>query len=93
MVQATKLIVFLTVLFFFVVYYLFIVFGCAGSPLLCVSFSLVAESGGYSLVTVCWLLTEVASRCRAWALGTWASVFTALGSVVVDEGSRAHRLQ
>ena len=59
MVQATKLIVFLTVLFFFVIYYLFILFGYAGSSLLCVSFFLVAESGGYSLVVVCWLLIAV----------------------------------
>ena len=39
--------------------YLFI-FGCAGS-LLCVGFSLVAASGGYSLVAGCRLLTAVAS--------------------------------
>ena len=45
MVQATKLIVFLTVLFFFVIYYLFILFGYAGSSLLCMSFSLVAVRG------------------------------------------------
>ena len=79
MVQATKLIVFLTVLLLFVIYYLFILFGYAGSSLLCASFSLVAASGGCSLVSVCCLLIEVASRCRARPLGMWASVVTAHG--------------
>ena len=40
--------------------YLFI-FGCAGFSLAACSFSLVAESRGYSIVAVCGLLTEVAS--------------------------------
>ena len=31
---------------FFIIYYF--IFGCVGSSLLCVGFSLVAESGGYS---------------------------------------------
>ena len=38
---------------------------------------------GFSLVVVCRLLIVVASRCRAWALGTWASVAAACGSVIV----------
>ena len=40
--------------------YLFI-FGCAGFSLAACSFSLVAESRGYSIVVVCGLLIEVAS--------------------------------
>ena len=41
--------------------------------------SLVAASGAYSLVGVCGLLTAVASHCRAWTLGTRASVVVAQG--------------
>ena len=40
--------------------YLFI-FGCAGSSLLLSGFSLIAVSGGYSLVAACWPLIVVAS--------------------------------
>ena len=43
-------------------------------------FSLVAVSRGYSLAVMHGLLIEVASRCRAQALGAWAS------------GVAAHRL-
>ena len=37
------------------------VYDCARSSLLCVDFSLVVESGGFSLVVVCELLIVVAS--------------------------------
>ena len=47
---------------------------CSGSSLLCVGFSLVAESGGSSLVAV-------ASRCGAWALGYTGSAVVVHGHV------------
>ena len=50
----------------------------------CVGFSLVAASGG-SLVTVCGLLTGVASR-GAWALGLQS--LWCMGSVVAVTGFR-----
>ena len=53
--------------------YLFI-FGCIGSLLLCVGFSLVAVSRGYSSL---WCVGF--SCCRALALGMWASVVVAWG--------------
>ena len=66
-------------MFFFLNFYLFIylfIFSCVASSLLCVGFSLVAASGGYS-VAVRGLLIAVASRCGARALGTWALVVAA----------------
>ena len=41
--------------------------------------SLVAESGGLLFIAVRGLLTAVASRCGARALGAWASVVVARG--------------
>ena len=57
------------VFFFFFFYYFNYFFGVLG--LNC--YTLVAAIGGYSLVIV------VASRCRAWALGTQASVVAGCG--------------
>ena len=53
------------------------IFGCAGSVLLCVGFSLVAVSTGYSLVGVCRLLIAVASPIvvhRLWGNGASGAV-------------------
>ena len=49
--------------------YLFIYYGCAGSLLLCMDFSLVAASRGSPLAVVHGLHIVVASRCRAQVLG------------------------
>ena len=71
--------------------YLFI-FGCVGSSLLHArAFSSCGECG-LLFVGVRGLLIAVASHCRAWALGTWASVVAARG--LTSCGSRAveHRL-
>ena len=57
-----------------------VIFGCAGSLLLCVGSCLVAVSTGYSLVGMCGLLTAVASLVvvhRLW--GTGASGVVAPG--------------
>ena len=43
------------------VFFAFIIFGCAGSLFLCVGFSPVAASGGHSLVVLCGLHVAVAS--------------------------------
>ena len=53
---------------------------------------LVSALGGYSFIEVCRLLTAVASRCGAQALGVRASVVVARG--LSSCGSRApeHRL-
>ena len=68
-----------TFLFFFITYiyvniYLFIyfsfVFGCAGYLLLCLGFSLVAVSEGYSPVAVFRLLVSVVPL--VWSPGSWA---------------------
>ena len=45
------------------------IWGCAGSWLLNMGFSLVAVSGGCCPVAKHRLLLVAASRCRAWALG------------------------
>ena len=64
--------------FCFVIFFLFI--GCAGFLFLPTGLSLVAESGGYSLVAVCGLLIVVASPAAECGLvGTWASVVAAPG--------------
>ena len=42
--------------------FIYLMFGCPGSLLLHVSFSLVAASGGYPLIVVCRLLTAVVSQ-------------------------------
>ena len=65
--------------------YIFIIFGCAGSSLLC-GFSLVVRSMGYSSMQF-----AVASRCRVRLQSTRASVAGArrlwsTGSVVVAHG-------
>ena len=64
--------------FFFLIYF---IFGYVGSLLPRVGFSLVAASGGYSS-----LWCAGFSCCGAWALGAWASVVVARGSVVVAHG-------
>ena len=55
--------------------------------------SLVVGSGGYSLAVARRLLVAVASRCRAWALGVWASAVMGHGlscsvvcGVLLDQG-------
>ena len=50
------------------------------------AFSSCSERG-LLFVAVCGLLIAVASRCRAWALGAWASVVVAHG--LSGCGSRA----
>ena len=58
---------------------IFLIFGCAGSSLVCAG-SLVAVSVGFSLVVVCRLLAAEASLVvehRPW--GMWASVVVAHG--------------
>ena len=60
----------------------YFIFDCAGSSLLhtglFVRFFLVVVGRGYSLLAVYKLLIVMASCCRAWALGAWASVVVAL---------------
>ena len=54
------------------------IFAYVGSSLLCAGFSLAAVSRVYPLVVVCGLIVAVGlSCCRAWVLGTWASVVVA----------------
>ena len=66
--------------------------GCAGSLLLHAGFSLVVESRDYSLVVLCGFSHCDFSSCRAWALGTWASVVVVHGlsccTAVESPGSR-----
>ena len=56
--------------------YLFI-FGCAGSLLLCVGFSLVVVSRDCSPLRYTGFSFDAVSRCRAWDRGAWASVVLA----------------
>ena len=60
--------------FFFVHVFIFYIFGCTGSLLLRAGFSLVAANGGCSSLQCASFLLGGFSCCRAWALGTWASV-------------------
>ena len=62
--------------FFFLInfFYLFI-FGCVGSSLLCAGFSLVAASGGYSLL-----------RCAGFSL-RWLLLLRSTGSTRADFSS------
>ena len=62
--------------FFIIIYF---IFGSAGSSLVYVDFSLVAESGVYSLVAVCGLLVAVAPLVSEHKLQS-------VGSVVVAHG-------
>ena len=50
------------------------IFGCMGSSLLCVGFSLVGVSGGYSLVAMCRLLFSGASLYGGFSF--WGLLFT-----------------
>ena len=54
----------------------FFKFGCADPLLLCVGFSLVAASGGYSLVAMCRLLIVVAPL---WSMGSRGAGFSSCG--------------
>ena len=71
----------------FIYFYLFIVFGCIGSSLLCAAFSLVAASGGYSSLwcagfSLQWLLLLQSTGSRRVGFsscGAWASVVLACG--------------
>ena len=54
------------------------------------AFSSCGEQG--LLCVVCRLLTAVASRCRAWALGTQASVVAARGLSSCGSQALEHRL-
>ena len=58
----------------------------------CVSFSLVAASGGYSLVVVCWLLIAVTSLVGHRLWGMWASVVAAHGLSSRGFQALEHRL-
>ena len=74
-------------LFYYLFYFIYFIFGCVGSSLLHAGFSLVAASGGYSLLwcvgfSLWWLLL-----LGARALGIWASVVVAHG--LSSCGSRA----
>ena len=70
--------------------FIYFIFDCVGSSLLHVGFSLVAASGGYSLL---WC---VASHCggfsRARALGVRASVVVARGLSSCGSWALEHRL-
>ena len=68
------------------------IFGCVGSSLLCTGFSLVVASRGYSSLRCTGLLTVVASRCRAHALGAWASVVVVHGLSSCGSQALEHRL-
>ena len=71
---------------------MFIIFGCAGSSLLD-SFSLVADSGGYSVVMVHRLLIMVASLVAEHRhLGIRASVVVACGLSSHLSWALEHRL-
>ena len=72
--------------------YLFIPFLAVLGLRCCVSFSLVAASGGYPLVVVCWLLIAVTSLVGHRLWGTWASVVAAHGLSSCGFQALQHRL-
>ena len=61
------------------IYVLFIYFWLCWVFIATHGLSLVVESGAYSSLVVRGLLTAVASRCGARALGAWASVVVVRG--------------
>ena len=74
--------------------YLLLIFGCAGSSLMHVGFSLVAEIGGCSLLAMCRLLIAAASLVAAPRLHSTGSVVvarwiscSAAGGILLDQGS------
>ena len=77
--------------FFFFKLIIFI-FGCLGSLLLRAGFSLVAASGGYSLLRFEGFSLGGFSCCRARALRAWASVVVALGLSSCGSQALEHRL-
>ena len=73
------------ILFFFLIIYF--IYGCVGSLLLRVGFSLVVASGDYSSLRCAGF-----SCCGAQALGVWASVVVARGLWTAGSVVVAHRL-
>ena len=73
-------------------YFIYLIFGCVGSSLLCAGFSLVAASGSYSSLqctgfSLWWLLL-----LGVWALSTRASVVVARGLQSAGSVVVVHRL-
>ena len=65
--------------FFLINVFIYFIFGCVGSPLLRVGFSLVAASKGYSLL-------RFAGFSSQWLLLLWSTGSRRAGSVVVARG-------
>ena len=86
--------IYITYVYIFNFTYLLLIFGCAGSSLMHVGFSLAAESGGCSLLAMFRLLIAVAFLVAAPRLYSTGSVVTACGisysaagGILPDQGS------
>ena len=79
------------VLSFFLIYFIYLFFGCVGSSLLRVGFLQLRRAGATLRCGARASHCGGFSRCEAWALGMWASVVVSrrlqsAGSVVVVHG-------